>query len=218
MTELRNAPAPAGRHADYLAPSEMIDYQHPRVQEFLIADRCGTCDDIATARRLFEFVRDSIAHSWDIQSERVTAKASEALEHREGICYAKTHLLAALLRGSGIPSGICYQRLTLEDTPESGYCVHSLNTVYLESLGRWIRLDARGNKPGVDAQFSLTEERLAFDVRPELGECDYLVNYAEPHPLIVETLMRHDDCRIMYSTGLPASLSLSPAMPLATFR
>lgn len=49
-------------------------------------------------------------------------------------------------QGLGIPAGICYQRLTLGDTPESGYCIHALNAVYMKRLDRWIRLDARGNK------------------------------------------------------------------------
>jgi transglutaminase-like putative cysteine protease len=154
----------------------------------------------------FEFVRDKIAHSWDIQSRRVTARASEVLRYGEGICYAKSHLLAALLRGQGIPSGICYQRLTLGETPETGYCIHALNTVYLTSHDRWIRLDARGNKPGVDAQFSLEEERLAFKVREELGEYEYLSNYAEPHPKIVATLQDSYDCLEMYASYLPTRL------------
>ncbi len=157
-------------------------------------------------RRAFHFVRDEIAHSWDIGSRRVTAKASEVLEHAEGICYAKSHLLVALLRCQHIASGVCYQRLTLGDTPDTGYCVHALNTVYLRGAGRWIRLDARGNKPGVDAQFSLNAEQLAFPVRLEMGEWDYLVNYAMPHPKIAATLAAHGDCRLMYAHHLPTEL------------
>ena len=128
------------------------------------------------------------------------------LTYREGICYAKSHLLAALLRGQGIPSGLCYQRLTLGETPETGYCIHALNTVYMTSLDKWIRLDARGNKPGVDAQFSTNGERLAFLARLEYGERDYETNYAVPHPKIAETLAAHDDCRTMYAYHLPTDL------------
>ena len=98
---------------------------------------------------------------------RVTRTATDVLTYREGICYAKSHLAAALLRAAGIPSGICYQRLTLLDDDSAGYAVHALNTVWIASLGRWVRFDARGDKPGVDAQFSLDEERLAFPIRAQ---------------------------------------------------
>lgn len=128
------------------------------------------------------------------------------MRHREGICYAKSHLLAALLRAQGIPCGLCYQKLTLGDTPETGYCVHALNAIYLSGERRWIRLDARGNKLGVDAQFSLTEERLAFPIREHLGERDYGEIHAEPHAAIVQTLATHSDCRLMYQHGLPTDL------------
>lgn len=189
----------------YLQPSPLIDFGHPAVQGYLrINPKAAT--ELETVRGTFEFVRDQVAHSRDIGSRRVTAKASDVLTHREGICYAKSHLLAALLRGQGIPAGICYQRLTLGDTLDTGYCIHALNTVYLRSLDKWIRLDARGNKPGIDAQFSTDEERLAFPVRPECGECDYQVNHAEPHPKIIETLTAHSDCHAMYAHHLPTEL------------
>ena len=53
-------------------------------------------------------------------------------------------------------------------------------------LDRWIRLDARGNKENVHAEFSLDEEMLAFPVRSELGEVDYRDN----HPDLDDRLIR----------------------------
>ena len=190
----------------YLQPSLLINFDHPAVKDYLASQPSEGRSETETVRGAFEFVRDQIAHSWDIGSSRVTAKASDVLRYREGICYAKSHLLAALLRGQGIPAGVCYQRLTLGDTPETGYCIHALNTVYLTTLQTWIRLDARGNKLGVDAQFSTAREQLAFRVRPELGELEYGVNHAQPHPKIVETLLTHADCRAMYAHHLPTEL------------
>ena len=189
----------------FLEPGPLIDFDAPEIATF--ADEYAhSVDQIEAAKRVFHFVRDEVQHSWDIQSHRVTRSATDVLTYREGICYAKSHLVAALLRRAGIPAGICYQRLTLLDDDSAGYAVHALNTVYLEPLGRWIRFDARGNKPGVDAQFSLTEERLAFHIRPEYDEVDYLVNYSEPHPAIGEALRNHDDAITMYRTGLPSTL------------
>ena len=43
-------------------------------------------------------------------------------------------------------------------------------------MNKWIRLDARGNKENVHAEFCLDEERLAFPIRSELGEVDYRDN------------------------------------------
>ena len=154
--------------AEYRNSTPWVDFEHPEIQAYLAATPGNGRSEEAIIRADFEFVRDRVAHSWDIGSRRVTGRASEVLRHREGICYAKSHLLAALLRGRGIPAGLCYQRLTLGDMPDTGHCVHALNAVWLSSRQAWIRLDARGNKPGVDAQFSLGEERLAFAVRPQL--------------------------------------------------
>ncbi len=54
-----------------------------------------------------------IGCSADINGKVVTCKASEVLRYKEGICNAKAHLLATILRANGIPSGFCYQRLIL---------------------------------------------------------------------------------------------------------
>src|SRR5215475_2648896 len=132
---------------DYLTELETVNYSHPalwqKIEQLRLAAGETTLDYIKTA---YHFVRDEIHHSMDIQSTNVTCKASEVLQEREGICYAKSHLLAALLRAQGIPSGFCYQRLLLGETVEEGHCIHGLNAVYIEKQERWLRLDARGNK------------------------------------------------------------------------
>jgi transglutaminase-like putative cysteine protease len=200
MDALRLTDAPDA----YRAPSKLIDYGHPLVQAVRADHPRRGRSDIALAEEIYLFVRDEIPHSWDIQAHEVPARASEVLTYRHGICYAKSHLLAALLRAHSIPAGICYQRLVLFEDPADGYSVHALNAVYLDD--HWIRLDARGNKPGVDAQFSLGKERLAFPVRPELDERDYPEIRAFPHPDVVKSLLDNTDCLTMYLTRLPASL------------
>jgi len=42
--------------------------------------------------------------------------------------------------------------------------------VYLAEFNKWIRLDARGNKEGVNAQFSIDQEQLAYLVRTYYDE------------------------------------------------
>ncbi|MCK9858579.1 transglutaminase family protein [Paenibacillus sp. ATY16] len=191
---------------DYLADSDITDYHHPSIQSLAAELRQQTPDETTFIRLAFEYVRDQISHSWDIQSSLITCSASDVLAHKEGICYAKSNLLCAILRSQGIPAGYCYQRLTLGDTPDTGYVIHALNAVYLRNAERWIRVDARGNKPGIDAQFSLDQERLAFPIRKEYDEVDYPIIYSEPHPITIQALRQHNDCKVMYLQGLPAEL------------
>jgi len=192
---------------DYLRATMEIDFHKSEIQQ-QAADLFNSADsDIEKAKAAFHFVRDEIAHSWDIQGKRVTKTASEVLAAGEGICYAKSNLLAALLRSEGIPAGFRYQRLMLFDTPDKGYCIHAFNAVFLESVNRWISLDARGNKTGIDAQFSL-EEPLALAFHPDeaLGECTYSGLYPDPHPKTMAVLARHDNALDMYVKDLPDSL------------
>jgi transglutaminase-like putative cysteine protease len=193
----------------YLAETPEIDFGKPSIRDLVATSDWLEAGEIDRVRLAFEFVRDEVPHSWDIQAPIVTCAASEVLAERTGICYAKSLLLAALLRAMAIPSGVCYQRLVLFEDPADGYALHSLNAAYLSSLDRWVRFDARGNKPGVDAQFSVDREQLAFNVRPEMGEVDYPGIYAEPPAIIVETLRRFTDSRQMYEFGLPDTLALA---------
>lgn len=179
--------APATREA-FLAATAVIDWQHPAIGRQAAALGLGCADDRARVQRSFEFVRDAIAHSIDAQRGPVTCSASAVLEHATGLCYAKSHLLAALLRAQGIPTGFCYQRLSVGDGG-APFCLHGLNAVYLDALG-WYRLDARGNKPGVDAQFTPPVERLAFVPQGE-GERDYADILSAPLPPVIAALTRH---------------------------
>lgn len=170
----------------YLAASEWIDFDHPQVKAQAAALAGAGIED--TARRCFEFVRDEIRHSGDYQQNPVTCRASDVLQHGTGYCYAKSHLLAALLRANGIPAGLCYQRLAVgaEGPP---FCLHGLNAVWLPEHG-WYRIDARGNKEGVDARFTPPVERLAFPVLAS-AERDLPEIWAEPLGVIVDALVRH---------------------------
>ncbi|WP_331852240.1 hypothetical protein [Streptococcus gallolyticus] len=95
---------------------------------------------------------------------------------------------------------------TLGSTPDTGYCIHALNTAYLDSLGKWLRLDARGNKKNVHAEFSLDEEKLAFYPNAE-GEIDYHDNHANPDQGLMTVLEHSTDAIDMYLHHLPDSLS-----------
>src|SRR5262245_32540523 len=173
--------------ADYLKSTPIIDWDTPAIRAQTQALTAGLTDETATACTRFEWVRDAIPHSGDIETDIVTCTASDVLRQRTGLCYAKSHLLAAMLRCSGIPAGFCYQ-VFRRDPPYDGLALHGLNGLYLPSLARWIRVDPRGNTGTIDAQFSLTAERLAFSVDPHRGECIYETIYADPAPAVVTVL------------------------------
>jgi transglutaminase-like putative cysteine protease len=172
----------------FLKSSEYIDWKHPTVRKTAEELAAGSGSDEETAKRCFEFVRDRIKHSWDFHQNPVTCKASDVLAHHTGYCYAKSHLLAALLRAGGIPAGLCYQRLSVGDEGPP-YCLHGLNAVYLKQYG-WYRIDARGNKPGVSAGFFPPVEKLAFPIK-EAAERDIDGIRWEPLPVVIQVLMEN---------------------------
>lgn len=175
--------------SEYLAASQYIDWQQPDVLAKALSLSEGLNSDEAIAQACFEFVRDEIKHSWDYQMNPVTCKASDVLKHGTGYCYAKSHLLAALLRANKIPAGLCYQRLTISDVPP--FCLHGLNAVYLQNHG-WYRIDARGNKEGTNAEFSPPIEQLAFHILSE-GEADLPEIWFEPLAVVVGVLTQYSD-------------------------
>ena len=173
----------------YLASTYYIDWKTNKVVTKAKQLTSGLTDktDIATA--CFQFVRDNIKHSMDFKLNPITCIASDVLKHSTGYCYAKSHLLAALLRANGIPAGMCYQRLTI-DNDKPPFCLHGLNAVFLEPYG-WYRIDARGNKDGVTAEFIPPVEQLAFPIITE-GETDLPEIWAEPLPNIIAVLEKYN--------------------------
>ncbi len=169
----------------YLKSTEYIDWKTPEVLAKAKSLSDGAESPEIIAEKCFVFVRDQIKHSWDYECDPVTCKASDVLRYRTGYCYAKSHLLAALLRANGIPAGLCYQRLTISNDRRP-FCLHGLNAVYLEDHG-WYRIDARGNKEGVSADFCPPVERLAFPIISD-GEADLPEIWAKPIRPVLEVL------------------------------
>jgi transglutaminase-like putative cysteine protease len=179
----------------YHEHSDYIDWQHPLVLTKSKELAAGNASDEIVAERCFKFVRDHIKHSWDYRLNPVTCKASDVLLHGTGYCYAKSHLLAALLRANSIPAGLCYQRLS-NDANNPPYCLHGLNAVYLQQYG-WYRIDARGNKAGITAEFSPPLEALAFNIT-NTSERDFTAIWAEPLPLIINVLTQYKTVEAVY--------------------
>ncbi len=179
----------------FLRATDVIDWTHASVRAKAQELSTGTRDAQEIARRCFEWVRDNIQHSSDFRRNPVTCNASDVLREGTGYCYAKSHLLAALVRANGISAGFCYQRLSIDETGPP-YSLHGLNAVHLPEYG-WYRIDPRGNKPGVDAQFSPPIEQLAFRiVFPEEQLFPQIL--ADPLPVVVNALRTHSTWDAMY--------------------
>ena len=174
---------------NFLKETELVNFSDSLVKEkaMELANNCSS--DIEIAKNCFLFVRDSINHSGDVVDDKTTTyRASDVLREKTGWCYAKSILLAALLRANNIPTGFCYQRLSCSEYVKDVYCLHGLNAIYLKEFA-WYKIDARGNKEGVDAQFTPPYEKLAFELEEhEFNLPDIL---EEPLPEVIKALKTH---------------------------
>lgn len=175
----------------YLEADDIINYESEAIIQLADTLYEKSENELEYIKSAYEFVRDNISHSADIGENLITCTATEVLEAGHGICFVKSHLLAALLRCKSIPTGFCYQKLILDDETAPVLIYHGLNGVYIKEFQKWIRLDARGNKEGVNAQFSVETEQLAFPIRPEMGEEDDFVVYPTPDVKVLERLQKY---------------------------
>ncbi|MDR1002252.1 MAG: transglutaminase family protein [Oscillospiraceae bacterium] len=162
----------------FLTEDRFVDFRDESISRLANTLFAVCHSDAEKAEAAFLYVRDEIPHSFDIRAKIITHTASEVLRHKTGICHAKANLLAALLRSVGLPTGFRFQHITFADDDSQDYCLHCYNAVFLNE--KWIQLDARGNKPGVNAQFSLDEPILAFPCRKEYDEYIFNGIYAKP--------------------------------------
>lgn len=170
---------------EFLASTPIVDWKDPDVLALAGELAEGEEDPVAVARRCFDWVRDEVKHSGDHQIDDVTCSASETLRRKSGLCYAKSHLLAALLRANEIPTGFGYQRVKA-DAAGTRFRLHGFNVIHLPAFG-WYRADPRGNRAGVDTVFDPPRESLAFT--PKLpGEETFDGNWPEPLAVVVKAI------------------------------
>src|SRR4030095_14849432 len=88
------APAP-----DHLALSSLCDAEHPS----LLRLRSSLFTGLKTTSKIvdasYDFIRREILYAFDAWE----VKAHETYEKGQGMCFNKTNLMIALLRGAGLP-------------------------------------------------------------------------------------------------------------------
>ena len=172
-------------NAKFLKASEYIDFTNQ-----LIIDKCEEFKEENQskeeyAKLAFEFVRDEIKHSADKNIEKITIKASDVLEEQSGLCFAKTHLLAALLRINNIPCGVCYQRL-VSSTEEGTFHLHGFNAIYLKKHG-WFNVDPKGE----NVEFCPPNNALIHEANKEGEYTDDYV-YDKPHDYVTDAMLKSE--------------------------
>lgn len=190
----------------YLKEDDIIDYRNVIIAQLAEELYKKTDSETAYIKAAYEYVRDNVSHSADINEDVITCTASEVLKAGHGICFAKSHLLAALLRFKGIPAGFCYQKISFCIEALTILVYHGLNGVYLNEYKKWIRLDPRGNTGEINAQFSLDKEKFAYNIHEETGEEDGFVIYPDPDVKVLEKL-RNNRTRTELWGDLPVELN-----------
>ncbi len=173
----------------YLEDTGVVDWQTPVVYDKarkLLGPGASTEDRIRAA---YEFVRDDIQDclAEGHASEAVPCTASQVLREGAGLSYARCHLLAALLRAQGIPTGFGYQRLVDPGCP-SGYALHGWAAAWLADEERWLPLDPAGRSEGGALAFRLDPPHFAHRPDPEAGEMHFPTLYARPARTVVDLL------------------------------
>ncbi len=96
-----------------LAPSFFLDFEHPRVRAFVDEAVAGASTDLERASRLFRAVRDGVRYDpYQVDLSREALTASATLARGRAFCVPKAILLAACLRGAGIPARLGFADVT----------------------------------------------------------------------------------------------------------
>jgi transglutaminase-like putative cysteine protease len=142
-------PAPSTQTLpDELAPTTIIDSDHPAVRDFAVARAAGASSAKERAIRLYYAVRDEIRYDpYTAAVEIDTLRASNTLESGRGWCVSKAVLLAAACRVVGIPSRLGFAdvrnhlstaRMRERMQTEIFYW-HGYTTILLGDDARWVK-------------------------------------------------------------------------------
>lgn len=140
--------SPASRYADELAPTAVVDSDHPAVREFA-ASRAGAASSAKeTAVRLYYAVRDEIRYDpYGAAVEIDSLRASATLALGRGWCVSKSVLLAAACRAMGVPARLGFADVRnhlstarmREHMQTEIFYWHGYTSILLGDAPRWIK-------------------------------------------------------------------------------
>ena len=203
---------------EYLVETNIINFNSEEVQNLVkkIKSKVNSEDEVELVKAAYHLVRDEIDHAMDDKkylNQKPNLKASEVVKNNNAFCFGKSVLLAAILRALNIPCGFSDQLLMFDEEISDRKIIHTINVVYLKSLKKWIRLDARGNKPqDVNAQFDLNVEVLAYEARPPFNEINDLGTYSN---ICAEAIKLHQfptNAEVIDNLFVSSSFSLKEAL------
>ena len=176
----------------YLEDTIVVDWQTPSVFECARGLGSEGAEESERVRAAFVFVRDRISQSLDVETDALPCSASQVLTAGTGLSYAKSHLLAALLRARGVPAGFAYQRIS-DPGATTGLALHGIVVAWLSSLEWWVPLDPRGNTELLRSEFRMDPPpSLAHPPDRGRGQVLFALIYARPLKRVVDLLDRGD--------------------------
>jgi transglutaminase-like putative cysteine protease len=136
-----------------LTPTDLIDCDHPLVQEYARRSANGADDPVEIARRLYLAVRDGIRYdSYAPFHLPEHYRASQVIRRGSQFCIPKASLLCALARVYGIPSRLGFANVKnhlatpelLEYLGSDIFVCHAFVELYLEE--RWVKATPAFNR------------------------------------------------------------------------
>ena len=151
----------------YTEATDLLDYKHERVQEFINRHIQSDMTGKEKAIALYIGVRDGWRYTANlIYFELAQWKSSSIIQRPEGHCLDKAILLTTCLRGAGIPARLHLAKVKnhiaaehlIERLGTDELTPHGMVDVYLD--GRWIKVSPAFNKSLCDR---LNVDPLDFD-------------------------------------------------------
>ncbi len=155
----------------YLQATPTIEAHHPVVTAFAERHLGGAASEIDQAVKLFYAVRDSIRYDpYHIDVSVEGLKATSTLENGYGWCVSKAILLAACLRGIGIPARLGFADVRnhlstarMRELMQTDlFCWHGYTSIFLD--GRWVKATPAFN---IELCQKLNLHPLEFDGRSD---------------------------------------------------
>ena len=134
--------------SESLAPTRIIDSDHPSVREFAAARTAGATTPVERAVRLYYAVRDGIRYDpYQATVDESELRASATLARGHGWCVSKAVLLAAACRAVGVPARLGFADVRnhlstarmREQMQTDVFYWHGYTSLRLTAADRWLK-------------------------------------------------------------------------------